>query len=165
MTSLSSICLIFQSSLSIFPIALLSSLGFLLSRYLLTLSPDLLDLVWSFPEAYCSIILYRSSSLIDFLSLVWAFFFSFAGSVGICLPVLLEKLPSWKSDYSTFTSCYICIYKVFLALSSSALLTCFDLSWKVATITIIAVAFAAQGFDSVLSFDKSFIRGVLCDLT
>ena len=50
--------------------------------------------------------------------------------------------------------------KVFLALSSSASLSCFNFSWKVATTTIIAVAFAAQGFDSVVSFDNSFIRRV-----
>ena len=50
------------------------------------------------------------------------------------------------------------LLKVFLALSSSALFSCFDFSWKVATTTIIAVAFAAQGFDSVVSFDNSFIR-------
>ena len=79
----------------------------------------------------------------------------------------LFHLPSAFTWKATFTKEWLFhfhflshLLKVFLALSSSALLSCFDFSWKVATTTIIAVAFAAQGFDSVVSFDNSFIRRV-----
>ena len=76
----------------------------------------------------------------------------------------LFQLPSGFTGKATFMKEWLFhfhfllhLLKVFLALSSSALLSCFDFSWKVATTTIIAVAFAAQGFDSVVSFDNSFI--------
>ena len=67
--SFSSMFLMFQSSLSILPMARFNSLGFLDSLYLETCRCDR-------PEAYCSMILYRSSSLIDFRLIDECFFLS-----------------------------------------------------------------------------------------
>ena len=78
----------FQSSLSIFPMDLFNSFGFLFSRYLVTLSRR--DR-WCDPEAYCSMILNRSSSLMDFrlaelpVLALPAFFFSLADCSARCI--------------------------------------------------------------------------------
>ena len=64
------------------PMARLSSLGFLFSRYLATLSPDL-RLEWSFPVANFSMTLYRSWSLTDLT--IAAFFFSLAEASALCI--------------------------------------------------------------------------------